>query len=288
MNDYESLKETLSFYGVKTNSPYYISSGEPISKFQEKPFRMDFYSFCICTSGNIHLEIDSKEYVITENDFLISAPSTIVRFLEISTDFRMRLLFFEKNFLLKNISNPFVIEKMALFQKGSYSIVQPNLKQAESFLGLLNYLKDKSQLTGKYTEEIIRTIIFNILLEIAEIIHTHNNNEADDIPQKELALKFSQLVRDNIHQHTDVKYYAQQLFVSGKYLLETVKKNTGKTPHRIIDEFLLKEAFVLLGNPERTVSEIAFTLQFNSASAFGRFFKKYTSMSPSAYREKVK
>ncbi|STC93879.1 Uncharacterised protein [Chryseobacterium carnipullorum] len=31
---------------------------------------------------------------------------------------------------------------------------------------------------------------------------------------------------------------------------------------------------MMLGNPDITISEIAFELQFNSASAFGRFFKK--------------
>ena len=65
-----------------------------------------------------------------------------------------------------------------------------------------------------------------------------------------------------------------------------IKKASGKTPHEVIDETLLKEAYVMLGNPDITISEIAFDLQFNSASAFGRFFKKHTALSPSEYRNK--
>jgi AraC-like DNA-binding protein len=65
-----------------------------------------------------------------------------------------------------------------------------------------------------------------------------------------------------------------------------VKKASGKTPHQVIDEILLKEAYIMLGNSAVTISEIAFELQFNSASAFGRFFKKHTSCSPSEYRNK--
>jgi AraC-like DNA-binding protein len=76
-----------------------------------------------------------------------------------------------------------------------------------------------------------------------------------------------------ISGYRTVQFYAEQLCISNKYLIEIIKKSSGKTPHEVIDEALLKEAYVMLGNPELTISEIAFELQFNSASAFGRFFK---------------
>ncbi len=42
---------------------------------------MDFYAFCICISGYIDLEIDNKKFTVSQNGFLVSAPSTVVRFL---------------------------------------------------------------------------------------------------------------------------------------------------------------------------------------------------------------
>jgi hypothetical protein len=64
--------------------------------------------------------------------FLVAAPSTIVKFLKTSQDFMMKLLFFDKNFLIKNISNPFIIEKMNLFSQGSYSIVKTTAKISDT------------------------------------------------------------------------------------------------------------------------------------------------------------
>ncbi|WP_260392516.1 helix-turn-helix domain-containing protein [Empedobacter falsenii] len=52
-----------------------------------------------------------------------------------------------------------------------------------------------------------------------------------------------------------------------------------------MDEYLLKEAYVLLGYSEKTIVQIALDLGFNSSSSFGRFFKKYTSISPQQYRK---
>ncbi|AZA84755.1 AraC family transcriptional regulator [Chryseobacterium lactis] len=287
MVTYENLHDTLSFYSIDCRKSYYVSSGNPIFKFPGEPFRMDYYALCICTAGEISIEIDNQNYKVDAHSFLVAAPSTIVKFLETSEDFMMKLLFFDKNFLIKNISNPFIIEKMNLFPEGSYSIVKTTAKNSSQLQNLLDYLKKKSRKQGKFTEEIIRTIIFNLLLETAEIIEKENltGNEKEE-GKKDLYLKFTKLIRENIRKQRAVQFYADQLCISNKYLIEIIKKTSGKTPHEVIDETLLKEAYVMLGNPEVTILEIAFELQFNSASAFGRFFKKHTSISPSEYRIK--
>nr|WP_315029534.1 AraC family transcriptional regulator [uncultured Chryseobacterium sp.] len=287
MITYENLHDTLSFYSIDCRQSYYISSGNPIFEFPLEPFRMDYYALCICTAGEISIEIDSQEYNVDTHSFLIAAPSTIVKFLKTSEDFMMKLLFFDKNFLIKNISNPFIIEKMNLFSEGSYSIVKTTARNSIQLQNLMDYLKKKSRKQGKFTEEIIRTIIFNLLLETAEIIEKEDfiGKEKEE-GKKDLYLKFNKLIRENIRGQRTVQFYADQLCISNKYLIEMIKKASGKTPHEVIDETLLKEAYVMLGNPDITISEIAFELQFNSTSAFGRFFKKHTSLSPSEYRIK--
>ena len=199
MKSYENLKETLAFYGVNCNEPYYISSGNSILKFPKKSFRIDFYAFCICLAGNIELEIDNNTYNINQNGFLISAPSTIIKFKKVSKDFRMKLLFFSKDFLLKNIANPFIIDKMNLFRYGSYNILEADIQQAVPLYAFLDYLQIKTSVKGKFTEEIIRTIIFNLLLEIAEIVSLEGGDSKENKKKKkELFLKFDELVKENI------------------------------------------------------------------------------------------
>ncbi|PTT36890.1 AraC family transcriptional regulator [Chryseobacterium sp. HMWF028] len=287
MVTYENLHDTLSFYSIDCRQSYYISSGKPIFEFPTAPFRMDYYALCICTAGEINIEIDHQKYKVDAHSFLMAAPSTIVKFVKTSDNFMMKLLFFDKNFLIKNISNPFIIEKMNLFSKGSYSIVKTSAKNSSVLQNLLDDLDKKSKKQGKFTEEIIRTIIFHLLLETAEIMEQQNSAyPVKEEGKKDLYLKFSKLIMENITRERAVQFYTDQLHVSNKYLIEIIKKASGKTPHEVIDEALLKEAYVMLGNPDMTISEIAFELQFNSASAFGRFFKKHTTLSPSEYRMK--
>ncbi|MFD1552684.1 AraC family transcriptional regulator [Putridiphycobacter roseus] len=284
---YKNLKQVLSLYGVAINKPYYISLGNPKHWFPEIPFRMDFYTFFVCIDGEITIDVDNKAHIIHANGFLISAPSTAIRFRNASKNFKYKLLLFEKNFLIKNLSNPFILEKNLLFQNDTYSIINANTASINGLEDILSYLERKSKDQKEFTDEIIRTIIFNLLLEIAEI---KQQNMTDNSGVSENAstvyFKFRKLILENILNNKSVQFYADKLNVSNKYLIEIVKKASEKTPHEIINEALMKEAYVLLGEPALNITEIAFRLQFNSVSAFGRFFKKNANISPLAYRKK--
>tara|TARA_R110002050_G_scaffold250623_8_gene388665 strand:+ start:427 stop:1293 length:867 start_codon:yes stop_codon:yes gene_type:complete len=285
MENYKNLRDTLSFFNIDCNNSYYISTGKSIFEFPNKPFRMDYYTFCICTKGGIDLKINGIEYKISVGSIICSAPSTIVHFLNATNDFQMQLVFFDKFFLLTNISDPYIIEKMGLFKNDSYSIVNTSGKNIKNLLNIVDKLKCEEKNISDFIIPKIRTLIFLLLIEIAEIyFKVAPETIADKDPQTNLFFRFNKLVQENILLHKKVTFYANQLCVSNKYLIEITKKITGKTPHEIINEALLKESIVLLGNPNLSISEIAYKLQFNSISAFGRFFKHHTDCSPSAYK----
>ncbi|MDR2281696.1 MAG: helix-turn-helix domain-containing protein [Sphingobacterium sp.] len=282
---YEKLHDTLMFYGVDCVRPYYISSGNPIPEFPKTSFRVDYYAVCVCVEGQIGIEIDNLQYHLSENEFLVLAPSTVLRFVETDGQLRMRLLLFDKNFLLKNIADPFFLDKMGLFGGRSFRVIRSNVADANRIFSLLEYLQEASQRNGRYTLDLVRTLIFNVLLEVAEIVANERREEGDVVADGNcLYFRFMELVCERVGQHKDVAYYADCLCVSNKYLINAVKRGAGKTPHQIIDEYILKEALALLGNPEKTVSDVAYAIGFNSVSAFGRFFKKYSYVSPSEYR----
>jgi len=286
MKPYESLKDTLSFYGVLCNEPYYISSGDPIFEFPKTHFRIDYYAFCICAAGTIEVEIDNHSYHINPDSFIILAPSAILRIIRFSKDFRMNLLFFDKNFLLKNIADPFFIEKLSLFCNSTFSVIEPGEDEAQRLFSLLNYLKAQTGRKSRFLEDIVRTIIINLLLEVATLVDINRGEKEEDIQERNsLFFKFTRLVQSNATSIKDVQFYADKLFITNKYLINVVKKATGKTPHQVIDETLLKEICVLLGNPEKTISQIAIDTGFGSTSSFCRFFKKYVSISPQEYRK---
>ena len=81
--------------------------------------------------------------------------------------------------------------------------------------------------------------------------------------------------------------YADQLHVHAGYLGEVVKQTTGKSALHLIHERMLLEAQCRLRHTNLTISEIAYLLDFQSPSYFGRFFKKKLGVTPQQYRQAV-
>lgn len=285
--NYNKIEDTFSFFNVDCSTPYYISSGKPLLHLPIEPFRIDYYMVSICSYGNVTLEIDNQKIFIPENGVLMATPSTIIRFVETSTDFRMKLLFFEKNFLLKNISDSFIIERLAFFKQRSFNSFQTDEENGARLLRLLEYLEEKSKRDSFFKDEIIRTIIFNLLLETAELLYQNTNTtKLPHQETKDVYFKFLQLLNEKIREQREVKFYTDSLCISNQYLIQILKKATDKTPHQIIDEMLVKEAYIMLNNPSLTISEIAFALNFSSIASFSRFFKRKTGLAPKEFKDK--
>lgn len=99
-----------------------------------------------------------------------------------------------------------------------------------------------------------------------------------------LVSRFLQLIEIHFTLQHSVKWYADTLLVSSDHLSKVVKKITRKTAKQCIEERLIVAAkSMLLKNAP--INRIWNILGFKTSSHFGYFFKKYTSMAPSAYRK---
>jgi len=67
-----------------------------------------------------------------------------------------------------------------------------------------------------------------------------------------------------------------------------VKKQTGKSPSQLIADRVILEAKRLLVHTTDSVKEIAYLLNFNEATYFYRFFKKYTGQTPEHFRDEIR
>lgn len=78
--------------------------------------------------------------------------------------------------------------------------------------------------------------------------------------------------------------FANQLNVHVNHLNRAVKEITQKTTTQIIAERVLQEAKIMLKHSNWNISEIAYSLDFKEVTHFDNFFKKFTAMSPMAFR----
>ncbi|MFD1770365.1 AraC family transcriptional regulator [Sphingobacterium suaedae] len=82
-----------------------------------------------------------------------------------------------------------------------------------------------------------------------------------------------------------VGHYAQLLHTSQQNLSIACKKSVGLTASEVLAERLIHEAKRLLYYTHKTVAEVAQALHFSDESNFSKYFKRYTGLTPSAFRK---
>ena len=93
------------------------------------------------------------------------------------------------------------------------------------------------------------------------------------------------MVEENFRKERRVGWYAEQLCITPKYLSETIKQVSKRTPNEWIDSYVTLEMRIMLKNTTKSIKEIAENLHFPNQSFLGKFFKEHVGMSPSEYRK---
>ena len=102
--------------------------------------------------------------------------------------------------------------------------------------------------------------------------------------QDRISNQFLALVQEHFRKERFLDFYASKLEITPKHLSRTVKKQTGFTAVEWIERFVILESKVLLKSSNLNIQQIADELNFPSQSCFGKYFKKFTGMSPKEFR----
>lgn len=96
--------------------------------------------------------------------------------------------------------------------------------------------------------------------------------------------RFVSLVAENYRKAHDVKFYADRLCITTRYLSQITDRVVGKSPKQIIADYVLSEAKTYLVTTRLSIQEIADRLGFSSQAIFCKFFKAQEKRSPSEHR----
>lgn len=167
-------------------------------------------------------------------------------------------------------------------------VFKPSPTEYDRLLRMFYLVGDVMELSP-YRRKTIQNLLKAIVSDIQELKEAEEKtirNEGSTRTQ-ELFLQFKRLVHQHCMQERSIPFYADLLHITPHHLSAIIKKASGQSVMYWINRATVQEAKLLLKTNKLMAYEIANRMKFTSASAFSKFFKRETGITPRAYQEKT-
>lgn len=240
------------------------------------PYRTTFNFIIFITNGHIKQYLENEEYQAERGDVIFIKQGTITATIELSDDAEGFFLAYENNILS---------EQELPKHKTSIFFMTPFLKLDTLTYGtitqLLPIMEQELWLNNFNVNEVVITMLHLILVKMLSTDLQSNHKLATR--SMEISLQFRDLLFKYHVGEKRVAFYAGKLSVTENYLNKCVKNVTQKSPKQWINEIDINYSKALLHSC-KDIAEIAYDLNFHTASHFTQLFKKITGMTPKEYR----
>ena len=252
--------------------------------------RMTFILIALCQEGEARYTLDTVEHVVKQGDVIVITDRHVVDNFQSTPNLKGLFIMLSVRFFYEMMSNVSDVSSLLLFAK-SHPVVSLSQREAEVFVNYFMLIKEKLLDTAnRFRREVSRTLLLAMIYDLSNVIsrvQQEFGNGKRQLRADTIFTQFIKLVEENFRQERRVGWYAKQLCITAKYLSETVKQVSKRTPNEWIDNYVTLEARVLLKNSSKTIKEIAMELNFPNQSFMGKFFKEHVGMSPSEFRRKI-
>lgn len=274
------------------------SNGLPVI---HEAVRIDGLMMVVGLAGELHLEIDFKECVVGPGTLTCLGLDNIVRILpEKSHDFDVYAVVISPSFM-RDINIDLNVVNITSLAKAKRSkrlpLIHLHPDEQKMFYQLIETIHayNDSKVITTYRRQIIMNLVATLLYHLMECGQRMDETTEDDgqlattatvRPRRSLYLQeFMALAQKHHRSQRSVAFYAEKLFISPKYLSLVIKETTGRSASQWIDDMVILEAKNLLRFSGKNIQQVAYELNFTNQSAFGKYFKHLTGLSPSQYQK---
>ena len=244
---------------------------------------MDSTLAVLCEDGSADGSVNLQPYHLEKGGFLIVLPGHIMESYGVSADFRGTHIFMGTAFLdslLIADSYPYY----ASIEERPYT--QLDDATFEAFRHYVLMIRSIIHASGQFPEagEALKHLTLAFFEMVGWSLHRKGSDAGCESRDGATMQRFLSLVRERCHRHRDVEYYASEMNMTAKYLSAVIKRASGKSALRWIDDYVILEAKAMLSGAEGSIKQTAYALGFESPSFFGQYFKRVTGMTPGQYR----
>lgn len=272
----------------------HITDSAQINAFINHPHRINAVSIVLCLGGAIEMEINTQSYTVSANTLLFISPGDVLHFNSVNPDgFDLCTLILSTDFVSGLNFDINVMSSAGFKRRGvpMLSMAAEDMLLLKKYFDLM-HLNTTLNTDAIYVKSISRNLIAAAIYQIMQLGVKYMALEPDaDTDSKPSAgghnyvREFMSLVYTHHTRQRNVAFYAELICLSPKYLSRIIKESTGWSAARWIDHFVILEAKNLLRYSGKNVQQVAYDLNFANQSAFGKYFKHITGMSPTEFQK---
>ena len=252
----------------------------------------------VCHQGRLRVELNQDSYEIQQNDLLFCMPDFLLGHYMHTPDFQCQIFSFTSD-SLSDIAYSCLRLQDNWYDKyqflSNHPIIHLNerrLQLSEAYGQLVElYSQESTTYQKRIADMLAQAIIFEMISWVDESMHEQQedivpvNETISNTHTTQLFSQFVRLLENNRTSRHPVSWYADQMAISAKYLTYICNQVAKKTPSDIINDIAIREIKQRLLATNESIKEIAFSMDFATASSFCKYFRIHTGMSAQAFRK---
>ena len=263
-----------------------IPFSEPLEQLPQNdfPVQAGMSMVLFCLQGELHVRISLKEYTLRPDMFCVIITGMIFEVLSISNDFRGFMIATRTNFMPVTEKTTQVMSFYKCLQSRHCFVLEE--KEVMAFVGVYHSIKATLQeLDHPYRIPMLQSYVQIWYYRMLPIVlkEEESRSKYSHTRQEEIFQRFIGEVEKHYRKERSVKFYADLLCISPKYLSTVIYKISQQLAGEWIDAYVILEAKTLLKSGRLTIQQISEQLNFSNQSFFGKFFKRCAGMSPKEY-----
>ena len=245
-----------------------------------QPMRLAEWRLLHILAGRASYRINLVDHPLQGNEILVLPSDTVVEVLSLSEDFAAEAL---TAIDLPGIDGDST-DRLLPKEVQHLFLEEADRKRFSTYFDLLY-----EQMTrAKVCDTAVSLLFLAMVADAASLNKTmYDGNNSRQSRGEEIMARFIPLLRQYGTTQRNIPFYAEQLHITPNHLSDVVRQHSGLSVMDWIHRTTTTEAKLLLKHTDLMICEISERLNFPEPTAFNRYFKKQTGVTPLAYRNSL-
>ncbi|MEN5379224.1 MULTISPECIES: AraC family transcriptional regulator [Sphingobacterium] len=273
-----TIKFHKSDCGVEVLLNVLIGEDVKESYLNTDTFNTDFFEIVIFKKVKGTLILNQQKIKLTDNSIVFISPFQKRKWKLAPDDLDFTVLVFQENFLNDFFSDKLFTYRLLYFYQLNFPLdILVEREEIAKICAMLSEIKLELVSPQPDSSHIIRSLTYYLLQKFNRVYAIQNKLSLDNT-EHNFAYQYKLLLELHIRHHQRIEDYVKLLGVSRITLNAVVKKLFHVTATHLLKQRLLFEIKNDLIHSGKTITEIAYELNFSEPNHLMRFFKAQTGM----------